>query len=178
MLPTTKEMAMQLAVMHDMYPDETISELARRLMFSPVFVINALDEGEKMGLFDRLKDEDKLVTALPINYHTLMGVEFGPENTRIQNEILRVIVAANEDQDDVEAGTLDVWLRGIRPADIEIALYTLEKMNFIHKYELANPKDKDTKYEFYTLAVNEGKKWGRFQFTSENAKTQEKKKKK
>jgi hypothetical protein len=164
MLPTSREIAMQIAVMHELYPKDTISELAQRLMYSPIFVINALDEGEKMELFTRLKDEDKIIASVPVDYTTMMGLEFGSEQTRIQNEILRVIASANQDEQDVESGTLQMWLRGIRPGDVELALHILQKVDFIVQYDLANPKDLKTNYTFYCLRINEGKNWGLKQF--------------
>jgi len=175
MLPTTKEMAMQIVVMKEMHPKDTISKLAERLMFSPIFMINALDEGEKLGLFSRIKDEDQLTTVVPIKYSILMGLEFGKENFRIQNELVRVIASANKDKSDVESGTLDFWTRGIRPADLEIALHVLRKVGFIAKYDLVNPKDKDSTYTFYTMRVNEGKEWGKKQFTADKKKKGKKK---
>lgn len=165
MIPTSKEIALQIAVTHEMYPKETISQLANRLMYSPIFVINALEEGEKMELFARGgKDNEELKTVNGLNYEMIAGNEFGQENLRIQDEILRVITSANHDKMDVEDGTLMLWLRGIRPNDIEIALHVLKKLNYIVEYELTNPKDEDTKYKFYTLRINEGKEWGAKQF--------------
>jgi hypothetical protein len=164
MIPTSKEIAMQIAVMHERYPKATISELAQKLMYSPIFIINALDEGEKLELFNRSKGDDKLITSIPIDYGVMMGDEFGKENARIQNEIIRVVSAANRDEDDVEEGTLNLWLRGIRPADIEIALHSLQQLQIIVRYELPNPKDKKSKYAFYTLRINEGQEWGKKQF--------------
>lgn len=169
MLPTTKEIAWQIRIVHELYPKETISQLAARLMYSPVFVINALEEGEQRGWFTRDKGKDKLKNALKINYSDLDGDEVGQENKRLQNEILRVIVLANNDKDDVEDGTLHVWLRGIRPSDIEIALHILEQSEFIHKYEYVDPTDKKSKYHFYTLFIHKGKKWGSKQFKKKGA---------
>ena len=170
MLPTSREIAMQIAVFHELYPKETISELAARMMYSPVFIINALDEGEKMELFSRVKDKDKLIATTPVDYATMMGLEFGQEQTRIQNEILRAVASANADQNDVEEGTLQLWLRGIRPGDVELALHVLQKIDFIAKYEIANPKELKSKYTFYTLRINEGKNWGLKQFKEVNTK--------
>lgn len=164
MIPTLREIAIQIAIMHELHPEDTISELAARLMYSPIFVINALDEGERMELFSRVKDEDKIISSSPVDYSTMMGMELGTENTRIQNEIIRVIGAANSDKMDVEEGTLQLWLRGIRPSEVEIALHVLQQIGFISKYELKNPKDEETKYNFYTLRVNDGQKWGLKQF--------------
>ena len=163
MLPNTQEIAMQIAVMHELYPKDTVSQLARRLMLSPIFIINALDEGEKMELFTR-GEKDSLKATSPVQYDTLMGHEFGQENVRIQNEILRVITSANDDQEDIEEGTLNLWLVGIKPSETEIAIHALHKAGYITNYELVNPKDVKTKYKFFTLKINEGKDWGRKQF--------------
>jgi hypothetical protein len=169
MMPHTDEIARQVAVMHDKYPKETTSQIAARLMLSPLFIINALDEGERLGLFKRGKDKkgaltDKLVEAAPIDYKNLTGGELGLENARLQQEILRVITSANADEMDIEAGTLDVWCRGIKPTEVELALYMLEKVEIITSYEIADPKDKKSKYKFYTLWINAKHQWGIKQF--------------
>lgn len=163
MIPTTREIAMQIALMHERYPKDSISKLAERLMYSPVFVINALDEGERIGLFVRRRKADKL-TGKDLDYSTMTGSEFGEENKRIQNEIRRTIASANADEMDVESGTLDLWTRGIRPSEVEIALHLLEKTGEISTYTLTDPKDKKSKYTFYTLSINAGKEWGLKQF--------------
>lgn len=164
MLPTTREIALQIAIMHELHPKETISELAARLMYSPIFVINALDEGEKMELFGRVKGKDTLVSTCPVDYTTTLGTEFGTEQTRVQNEILRTIASANKDHDDVEDGTLNLWLRGVAPSQVEMAIHILKQLGFISSYELVDPKDVKSKYTFYTLRINEGKDWGKKQF--------------
>jgi len=170
MLPTTKEMAMQIALMHELHPKDTVSKLAERLMYSPVFMINALDEGEQMELFSRIKEKDQIMAVTSLNYDTLQGSEFGQENFRIQNEILRVVIDANKDEADVETGTLDMWTIGIRPADIEIALHLLKNIGWLVEYTVKNPKDKDSNYRFLTLRINEGKEWGKKQLKSEKKK--------
>jgi hypothetical protein len=164
MLPTLREIAYQVAIMHELHPKETISEIATRLMYSPLFIINALDEGEKMELFSRVKGEDTLIANAPVDYQSMLGLDFGQENVRLQNEILRVIASANADKNDVEEGTLMNWCRGIKPADIEIALHVLKQVEFIVSYELTDPKDKKSKYTFYSLRINEGNMWGTKQF--------------
>lgn len=169
MMPKTEEIAIQIAIMHEKYPKDTVSQLATKLMLSPLFIINALDEGERRKLFKRGKDKkgeltDKLVDLSPIPYGDFMGSEIGQENMRLQNEILRVITSANEDENDVEAGTLNVWCRGVKPTEVELALHMLEKMGLMASYELADPKDKKSKYTFYTLWLNDGCKWGTKQF--------------
>lgn len=167
MLPTLREIAMQIAIMHELHPKDTISELAAKLMYSPIFIINALDEGEKMELFSRQKDKDMLVASSGVDYSSFVGTELGQENARVQEEIVRVIASANQDEQDVEDKTLELWLRGIRPSDTEIALHVLRQTGFIATYDLKNPKDKKSHYTFHTLQPNVGKEWGAKQFVEQ-----------
>ena len=170
MVPTMREIAMQIAVAHEMHPKKTISELASMLALSPLFIINALDEGEKMELFMRDKDKDMLIQANTIDHNSSMGLDFGIESTRLQNEILRAVASANTRQMDIESGTLTNWCRGINPGAVEIAIHVLKKLSFIDTYKLNDPSDKKTEYEFLTLKVNLGHEWGKKQFKSTNKK--------
>lgn len=173
MVPSLKEIAFQIAVMHELYPKEDINELANRLMYSPIFIINALDEGERLEMFTREKGTDKIAYATPLDYSSMLGMEFGHENVRIQNEILRAVATANKDEMDVELGTLLSWLRGIRMSDVEIAIHILKKVGFIHQYELKNQYADDEEYSFLTLKVNEDNYWGNKQFIKPKKKKKE-----
>lgn len=169
MIPNRKEIVWQIAIMHELYPKAKISELAAKLMLSPIFIINALDLGEQMEMFQRKRDKKGKVTEvlemlLVIDWDAVNGEEFGKDNVRIQNEILRAIGSVNATENDIEDGMLQSWCRGLKPCEIEMALTLLEKQNIITSYELADPKDKKSVYKFYTLAVNIGKVWGTKQF--------------
>ena len=175
MVPTRKEIAMQIAAAHELYPKETISELAGRLMLSPIFIINALDEGESMELFVRKKNKkgeltDKIELTSNITWDQLEGSEFGPENVRLQNEIIWAIASANTEQNDIEAGSLMAWCRGIKPLEIEVALKYLHEQNVLASYMMADPKDKKSVYTFYSLGVNVSNKWGQKQFKAKTTK--------
>lgn len=175
MLPTTKNIVWQLAAMHDLYPKETISELARKLMFSPIFIINALDMAEQMELLQRKKDKkggltEILETVIPFKWENLEGNEFGTDNKRVQDEVLRAIISANADENDVEDGTLQAWCRGLKPCEIELAITFLTRQNIIADYNMAEPSDPKSVYKFYTLTANFDNKWGSKQFKAKKAK--------
>lgn len=169
MIPTTKEIVWHIAALHEMYPKETISELANRLMMSPILIINALEEGESMEFFVRKRDKkgnltEELETVSPIDWGNMAGNEFGSEIVRFQNEILRAIASANSEKNDIEDGTLQAWCRGVKPCAIELALRYLQEQNIISNYQMADPSDKKSVYTFHTLKVNESEKWGSKQF--------------
>ncbi len=166
MLPSTQEIARQLAVMVELHPDKTISEIAAELALSPIFIINAIAEGERMELIRRTDDfkADKLelITALDLEQNG--GYLFGAENDRVQQEIVQLLNDMEKDENDIEKGELEFWFRGVRPSALEIALHTLKHLDIIDSYELADPKDKKSKYTFYSLMRNSSNRWGRKQF--------------
>lgn len=169
MIPTMKEIVFQIAAMHELHPKDTVSELAGKLMLSPIFIINALDEGESMEMFQRQRDKkggvtEVLDTLAPLDWENMLGDEFGQDIVRVQNEILRAIASANVEENDIEDGTLMAWCRGIKPSAIELAMHYLYKKNIIDHYDLADPADKKSVYTFHSLAVNVGNKWGSKQF--------------
>jgi hypothetical protein len=138
-------------------------------MFSPIFIINALEDGERMELFTRKKNKkgeltDTIETIVPITYGSLSRETFGQDNVRVQEELVKAVASANADQNDIEEGTLMAWCRGLKPCEIEIALHYLVKENLFATYELADPGDKKSVYKFYTLAVNKDHQWGTKQF--------------
>lgn len=169
MLPTLEEIAMQIAIMHEKEPKLSISDIAGKLMLSPIFVINALDVGEDLGLISRLKDNkgevtDELAVLDKIDYHELSPTALGSENYRIQTELILLISSANADKNDIEEGTLNYWTRGIKPSEIELAIHVLLERGILANYKLKDPKDKKSEYTFYTLNGNESSQWGTKQF--------------
>ena len=164
MLPTTRELAMQMAVWHELHPDHTVSEMASHLGYSPIFIINAMHEGEGMELFTNDKENDALVAVIPVNYESSMGLDFGADITRIQNEILRAVAYENARENDIEIGRLIAWHIGVKPSAFEIAVHILKRIGFIVQYQLTDNTDEESTYEFLTLALNSGKDWGAKQF--------------
>lgn len=162
MIPDAGQIARQLAILNEMHPKQSIKQLAGRLGFSPIYIINALDEGERMGLFTRNKKNSSIKNhQIELNYQDL---DLGDDITQILMAIERVIGDANDDEQDVESKTLEFWCVGINPAITEMCIYILKEANIIAEYELSDPKDEKSKYTFYSLYGNEQNKWGKKQF--------------
>ena len=68
MLAERNELALQIAVLAKIHPEYTVSELAGAIGWSPLFIINALEEGASMKLFevDREKDTLELKVENPL----------------------------------------------------------------------------------------------------------------
>jgi hypothetical protein len=175
MMPTLKEIVWQIAILHEMHPKDTVSEIAGRLMLSPLYIINALDEGEKMELFQRQRDKkgevtEVLDTVAPIDWKNLGSDVAGADIQRLQGEILRAISTANANENDIEDGMLQAWCRGIKPSAVEMALRFLFQGGIIDNYELADPADKKSVYTFHTLRPNNENQWGKKQFKAKKEK--------
>jgi hypothetical protein len=176
MIPTTREIVWRIRAISELYPKDTVSEIAAKLGLSPIFIINALDEGEQLEWFQRKRDKKGAVTEvleilLPINW----GIAdhdntFGPDHRRIRDEIVCAITNANKEEQDIDLGTLMAWCRGINPSAVEIVLESLTKLNVLGAYDLADPKDVKSIYTFYSLKGNATNQWGTKQFKAKKAK--------
>lgn len=175
MAPTMREIVWQIAALHELYPKDTVSDIAGKLMLSPLYIINALEEGERMEMFQRQRDKKGTITEVidtiaPIDWKNMANDAFGLDIQRLQGELFRAIDSANSIQQDLEDGRLQAWCRGIKPAAVEIALYFLRKQELITNYELADPGDKKSVYTFHTLKPNAINQWGTKQFKPKKAK--------
>ena len=177
MIPTQQELARQIAVMVELYPGKTTSEIAGELGYSPLFIINAINEAERMELLKNDRENDKLSLVAPVDYEENGGEVFGSENLRLQDEIIRAVSDANAQEQDIELETMKYWCAGIRPSAFEIALHVLKQLGFIVTYKLADPYDPKSVYEFLTLANHKDERWGSKQFKKPESKKQKKVKK-
>lgn len=170
MMPTTREIVFQLRALAELHPKDTISDLANKLGLSPIFIINALEQGEKMHLFKRKRDKkgaltEELIVLEPTDWDkAYTDEEFGPDHQRVRNEIIIAVTNANMDEQDLELGTIMAWCRGVNPSAVETMLALLTNTGLLRSYELADPGDKKSKYTFYTLGANVNNEWGRKQF--------------
>lgn len=160
MIPSTEEIARQIAVMLELYPDKTTSEIAHELAYSPLFIINAISRGVEMKLFYEIKEDDKLIAEERVDYDE----GFGAEIERVYDEILRAITNANKRENDIEIFQMKHWLMGVRPSATEIAIHVLKQSGIIASYKMSDPGDKKSEYEFLTLRINAEHKWGGKQF--------------
>lgn len=163
MIPSAKQLAAQLVALVEKHPDKSTSEIAAMVGYSPLFIINAISEGEKRKWLVNDMENDKL----SLGEESIDWGEadlFGTENTRIQDEILRLIADKNSKEDDVEVGQLQFWGRGILPAALEIAIESVKKTDLVSSYEVVDPYDDKSTYEFLTLKNHMGEMWGLKQF--------------
>lgn len=176
MIPTTREIVWHLRAMSELYPKDTVSELASKLALSPIFIINALQEGEELEWIQRKRDKKGAVTEVlevlhPTDWEmAYRDNAFGLDHVRVRDEITRAITNANKDEQDLELGTILAWCRGINPSAVEIVLTVLTKLGVLSTYELADPADKKSVYKFYTGSANLDKKWGSKQFKPKKGK--------
>ena len=161
MVPTSREIARQLAVLAILSPEKTISELAHELAYPVLFIVNAVKEGKRAGLFVEDRENDKLILMdAPITDSDSFGEEIGT----LGDNIYILLENVAEEEQDMEEGQLRHWLIGVRKSAIDIALYALKATNAIDTYEITDPKDDKSVYTFITLKHNVGKQWGIKQF--------------
>ena len=116
MAPTMREIVWQIAALHELYPKDTVSDIAGKLMLSPLYIINALEEGERMEMFQRQRDKKGTITEVidtiaPIDWKNMANDAFGLDIQRLQGELFRAIDSANSIQQDLEDGRLQAWCR-------------------------------------------------------------------
>lgn len=165
MMPTTEELLYQLAVYIDLYPEKTASELARDLGVSPLFAINAMRDGVKRQILTWDKDKDELKRPGTFRKGDWDELQFGEEQTRLQDEITKLVSGLNGEEQDIELEQLRFWCVGVRPSAVELAIYVLKQQGVITSYTLTDPADDKSTYEFLTLVVNAHNQWGKKQFS-------------
>lgn len=169
MLPTRNELALQLAVLAKLHPEWTMSELAggeKGLGWPPLFLINAFEEGQAMGLFtvDRNEDSIKLVDLDPMASYEGFDC-LGVEMERLIDEILYSVATGNKEEQDVSFEQYRwSWLKGVPIAHLEIAIEVLKGSGLVGEYKLNDPYDEDSVYTFLSLASNAEHQWGSKQF--------------
>lgn len=165
-----EQIAWQLVLLANKHPEKTISELARMLAYPPLFIIAGLEYGEAELLFSRNREDDMIYprkSALQAYDRTAdSSALLGDEIDEVQNEIIYVLKVNNERYDDIETGKLAYWLQGVSTGAQEIALEGLKRDGLIDVYELPDPKDAKSVYEFITLPQNADNKWGKKQFSN------------
>ena len=97
--------------------------------------------------------EDMDISTVLVKLPTGQTVRYGSAMTQQAKKIM-----------DIVSGTLQAWCRGLKSSEIEMAINFLVKQNIIASYDLPDPKDKKSKYTFYTLAINKDSLWGTKQF--------------
>ncbi len=142
----------------------SVSRIASELGYQPILIMNALFEGERQGKFVYVKKRDIIKIHESVEIELLTPTE-GIEDSR---EMVELFIA-NENSIEVDMSFEE--LRGFIPMlpelHLKIALYTSKKLAH---YDIADPKDKESVYTFYTLKENLDKKWGKKQFVEKKKK--------
>jgi hypothetical protein len=172
MIPSKEEVLAQLVLLwelrNEVEPVEpiTMGGLAGELMYPAVFMINALNYGVTQGVLEHDYETDvvKVIKRQPeVTY-------MGKEVQSLVNTIEDVVRHYNGKEEDLSLGLMQTWCVGVRPSAAELALRRLVLDGVLSEYRLTDPKDSKSHYDFYTLAENVGKQWGKKQFKSESKK--------
>lgn len=165
MLPTTEEILNQIVLLwqirNEVEPVDpiTMGAIGKDLMYPPIFIINALDLGKKLGVLEHDYKSDVLkVLKEPVL--TFMGTEIA----RLMNAFEDKVKQLNGKEEDINLGLLQQWCMGVRPTAAELALRRLVLDGVLYEYDLKDPKDTKSVYTFYTLAENKDEQWGLKQF--------------
>jgi hypothetical protein len=165
MIPRTEEVLAQLVLLWTIRNEEepvepiTMGKLAGELMYPPLFLINALDKGKQLGVFEHDYETDELRLVGEFE-----SVYMGGEVTSLMGAILVKVGQLNGKEEDVSLGLLQSWCMGVRPSAAELALRRLTLDKSLAEYDLVDPKDEKSVYTFYTLYKNRGEQWGKKQF--------------
>lgn len=165
MIPTTEEVLAQLVLLWRLVEEtepvaaQTAGALASELMYPPLFIINALDLGKDLGVLTHDYETDEVVVT-----SDWVGRGMGSEVTRLMAALEDKVRYENALESDLNLGLLQSWCMGVRPSALRLALAELVRTNVLYEYELADPLDKDSVYQFYTHVDNKGKDWGLKQF--------------
>ncbi len=166
MLAERNELALQLAVLAKLHPEWSMSELALKLGWAPLFLINAFDEGSAMELFtvDQEADTIKLVSEHPLGGQENLYA-MGNEVARLTDEILYAIARANKEEQDVSLEQFQwSWLSSVPVAHMELAIEALLFSGLIGKYTMNDPYDENSVYTFFSLVSSVHNQWGSKQF--------------
>lgn len=163
MMPATEVVARQIALVKQLHPEWTISEIARYIYLPQVFIINGLYKGVDMELFtwDRKKDQIELTST-----DWYGGCTLGTDIDALAEAFLTLVQYNNNREEDIALDKLASWCTGINPMGQELAVFKLGIQKKLTSYKLIDPKDKKSEYEFITLPENLEHQWGWKQFRS------------
>jgi len=158
----SEQVANILAFYSYYFPKDTVDDIALDFKLPPANIINGLYYGERNGLFTAKKKgaqyKEIVVQAVPDD-----NADFGKDLDRVKSNILEVITNLNSDKEDITDDNLFIWL-GVPFIIAKVALRLLANEGKLVKYRITDPKDRKSKYYFYTLSENKDKFYGNKQF--------------
>lgn len=153
------QIANELIIASQIEHTNEVSKLAEKLGYQPILIMNALYAGEKTGKFKFIAKKDIIKIDGDVTVADL-AVTDGLSDSREQVELF--IANLNDLEKDIWVDELHhSFIPGLAELHLKIAIYTSPKLT---TYELSDPKDKESKYEFVTLVENADKQFGKKQF--------------
>ena len=144
------------------HPKATVDEIALDFKLPVAVIVNGLYYGERNGLYTAKKKgpqyKEITVEAVPD-----VNADFGKDLERVKGLIYEVVTNVNSDEKDITDENLYIWL-GVPLIVSKVALRLLLNEGKLAKYTIADPKDKKSKYHFYTLIENKDKLFGKQEF--------------
>ena len=158
----SEQVANILAFYSYYHPNDTVDDIALDFKIPAAIIINGLYYGERAGLFTAKKKgaqyKEIIVQVIPDD-----NSDFGKDLERVKGNILETITNLNSDKEDITDDNLFIWL-GVPFIVAKVALRLLVHEGKLVKYRITDPKDKLSKYHFYTLSENKDKFYGKAQF--------------
>lgn len=166
MVSETSDIAYEILVMSYLHPEDTMSDIAAKLGYSPLYIINAMECGIERKWYNFDADNDKLINKVAMEdvRRNANRNRLGEGADRLEEEILDMLERVNQKEEDISEDKLRAWVYNINPAIVDMVLFFLEDQRIIERYTLTDPEDEDSKYVFITLEQNAGEKWGKKQF--------------
>lgn len=159
------QIANELIIASQIKHTNSVSALATDLGYQPILIMNALYAGEKAGKFSYIQKKDIIIIGEDVNVDSL-DITDGLRDSREQVEIF--FANLNDHEKDMWVDELHHnFISALPELHLQIAIHTSKKLA---TYELADPKDKKSKYTFITLKENLDKQWGKKQFDTSKAK--------
>lgn len=154
------EMIIASQVMHT----NNISNIASELGYQPLLVINALFAGQRSGKFVWNKKKDIIKIAADVAIEQLVITD---QLIEIRDALEEFISNHNEQEKDFVFEELHGFIPAVGETQLKVALYSSRVLD---SYEIADPKDRQSVYTFYTRKENLDKLWGNKRFTLEEKK--------
>lgn len=144
------------------HPKETVDDIATDFKLPAGLIVNGLYWGHQAGLFTAKKVgpqfKEIVVKTVPDN-----NSDFGKDLERVKGIALEIVTNVNSDGKDITDDNLYIWL-GAPLVVSKTALQLLVNGKQLVKYQVTDPKDKKSKYNFYTLPENKDKLFGLSEF--------------
>lgn len=153
------ENASKIAYIVKEFPEKTLAECIEIWQMPGMHVNTAIWYAVEQGWIAELNKETGKLEFLKAPKW-----QFG----EVVNDLCEILLFAAsrlaQDEIDLEDEQLAHWLVGYAPHDVLVATKWLVETGKLTTYEIADHKDKDSVYTFYSLPENAEHKWGRKMF--------------